>query len=128
MLSREERNFHIFYYLYDGLEADGRLDEFFLSTELRKSHRYLADNADTSQTHIDKFQQLKAGFKVLGFQEAEVDTVYSVLAAILHLGDIEFVEILSEDNTDNKSAVVDNEPVLRGKTHEFVADFDKSSN
>ncbi|XP_031788630.1 myosin-IIIb isoform X2 [Nasonia vitripennis] len=111
--AEEERNFHIFYYMYDGLEADGRLEEFGLNPELRKSHRYLADNTDTSQTHIDKFQQLKIGFKVLGFQEAEVDAVYSVLAAILHLGDIEFVEILSEDNTDNKSAVVDNAPVLR---------------
>lgn len=114
---REERNFHIFYYMYEGLEADGRLGEFGLNPELRKSHRYLADNTDTSQTHIDKFQQLKVGFKVLGFQETEVDAVYSVLAAILHLGDIEFIEILSEDNTDNKSAVVDNEPVLRGKTY-----------
>lgn len=103
--------------MYDGLEADGRLEEFHLSSELRKNHRYLSDNVNNSQTHIDKFQQLKAGFKVLGFQEAEVDAVYSVLAAILHLGDIEFNEILSEDNTDNKSAVVDNEPVLRGNFH-----------
>ncbi|XP_014227640.1 myosin-IIIb-like isoform X2 [Trichogramma pretiosum] len=112
--AEEERNFHIFYYMYDGLEADGRLEEFFLSPEIRKTHRYLTDAAaDNTQTHIDKFQQLKAGFKVLGFADTEVDTVYSVLAAILHLGDIEFVEILSEDNTDNKSAVVDNEPVIR---------------
>ena len=77
--------------MYDGLEADNRLQEFYLTPEMRKKHRYLAYNSDTSQTHIDKFQQLKAGFKVLGFADTEVDTVYSVLAAILHLGDIEFV-------------------------------------
>ncbi|XP_058807301.1 myosin-IIIb-like isoform X2 [Phymastichus coffea] len=108
-----ERNFHIFYYMYDGLEADNRLQEFFLNPELRQNHRYFTDKVDTSQTHIDKFQQLKNGFKVLGFHDAEIDTVYSVLAAVLHLGDIEFTEVVSEDNTDNKSEVVDNEPVLR---------------
>ncbi|XP_032682960.1 myosin-IIIb-like isoform X2 [Odontomachus brunneus] len=106
-----ERNFHIFYYMYDGLEADNRLSEFFLDSSLRRYHRYLTHHSHTSQTHIDKFQQLKVGFKVLGFQDSEVDTVYRVLAAILHLGDIEFAEVATEDNTDNKSRVIDTAPL-----------------
>ncbi|XP_012256582.2 myosin-IIIb-like isoform X3 [Athalia rosae] len=108
-----ERNFHVFYYMYDGLEADSRLKEFYLDSGLRKRHKYLADHSHTSQTHIDKFQQLKGGFKVLGFRDEEVDTVYGVLAAILHLGDIEFAEVASEDNTDNKSRVIDMAPLHR---------------
>ena len=111
---RGERNFHIFYYMYDGLEADNRLPEFHLDPNLRKHHRYLTDHSQTSQTHIDKFQQLKLGFKLLGFQDSEVDTVYRILAAILHLGDIEFGEVASEDNTDNKSRVIDAAPLHRG--------------
>ncbi|XP_014476501.1 PREDICTED: myosin-IIIb-like isoform X2 [Dinoponera quadriceps] len=106
-----ERNFHIFYYMYDGLEADNRLSEFYLDPTLRRYHRYLTHHSHTSQTHIDKFQQLKVGFKVLGFQDSEVDTVYRVLAAILHLGDIEFAEVATEDNTDNKSRVIDTAPL-----------------
>lgn len=112
---RGERNFHIFYYMYDGLEADGRLSEFHLDLNLRKNHRFLTDHCQTSQTHIDKFQQLKAGFKLLGFQDGEVDTVYRILAAILHLGDIEFGEVASEDNTDNKSHVIHVEPLRTGE-------------
>ncbi|XP_053973288.1 myosin-IIIb-like isoform X2 [Hylaeus volcanicus] len=108
-----ERNFHIFYYMYDGLEADNRLSEFYLDENLRKQHRYLTDYSQTSQTHIDKFQQLKNGFKLLGFQDGEVDTVYRILAAVLHLGDIEFGEVASEDNTDNKSRVIDTAPLHR---------------
>ncbi|GAB1869950.1 non-specific serine/threonine protein kinase [Camponotus japonicus] len=108
-----ERNFHIFYYMYDGLEADNRLSEFYLDPTLRKYHRYLTHYSHTSQTHIDKFQQLKMGFKVLGFHDSEVDTVYQVLAAILHLGDIEFAEVASQDNTDNKSRVIDPIPLHR---------------
>lgn len=101
--------------MYDGLEADNRLSEFYLDSTLRRYHRYLTHYSHTSQTHIDKFQQLKMGFKVLGFQDSEVDTVYRVLAAILHLGDIEFAEVASQDNTDNKSTVIDNIPLHRGK-------------
>lgn len=114
-LSRGERNFHIFYYMYDGLEADDRLSEYYLDPTLRRYHRYLTHYSHTSQTHIDKFQQLKMGFKVLGFQDSEVDTVYRVLAAILHLGDIEFAEVATQDNTDNKSRVIDTIPLHRGK-------------
>lgn len=121
---RDERNFHIFYYMYDGLEADGRLAEFYLDRTLRECHRYLAHHSHTSQTHIDKFQQLEMGFKVLGFQDSEVDTVYRVLAAILHLGDIEFAEVATEDNTDNKSRVVDTVPLHRGNRHVFRDAFD----
>jgi len=100
--------------MYNGLEADGRLLEFYLDPTLRKHHRYLTHYSHTSQTHIDKFQQLKMGFKVLGFHDSEVDTVYRVLAAILHLGDIEFAEVATEDNTDNKSRVIDTVPLYRG--------------
>lgn len=100
--------------MYDGLEADNRLSEFYLDPTLRKYHRYLTHYSHTSQTHIDKFQQLKMGFKVLGFHDSEVDTVYRVLAAILHLGDIEFAEVATEDNTDNKSRVIDTIPLHRG--------------
>lgn len=115
LLFRGERNFHVFYYMYDGLEADNRLSEFYLDPTRRRYHRYLTHYSHTSQTHIDKFQQLKMGFKVLGFHDSEVDTVYRVLAAILHLGDIEFAEVASQDNTDNKSRVIDTIPLHRGE-------------
>ncbi|XP_015177355.1 PREDICTED: myosin-IIIb-like isoform X2 [Polistes dominula] len=108
-----ERNFHVFYYMYDGLAADNRLEEFYLDPSLREHHRYLMDRTHHSQNYVDKFQQLKVGFKVLGFRDSEVDTVYGVLAAILHLGDIEFSEVPSEDNTDNKSIVIDTAPLDR---------------
>lgn len=107
--------------MYDGLEADNRLSEFYLGPKLRRYHRYLTDHSHTSQTHIDKFQQLKTGFKVLGFQDSEVDTVYRVLAAILHLGDIEFAEVATQDNTDNKSRVIDSAPLHTGKIYLHTA-------
>ena len=66
------------------------------------------------QTNVDRYHQLNAGFRLLGFQADEVDTVYRILAAILHLGDLEFGEVVSQDNTDNKSRIIDLAPLHRG--------------
>lgn len=117
LFSSGERNFHVFYYMYDGLEWDGRMKRFHLDSSMRGRHRYLSgDRTDkgTKQVNVGRFQQLKEGFKLLGFKEDEVDAVYSILAAILHLGDIEFGEVASNDNTD-KSRVIDLTPLHRGK-------------
>ena len=45
-----EQNFHIFYYLYDSLEAEGRLDEFHLSRDKRAHHRYLNNSIANNKT------------------------------------------------------------------------------
>jgi myosin III len=51
---------------------------------------------------------------VVGFHDEEVQIMYKMLAAILHLGDIEFRETASEDNTDNKATIIDTAPLHRG--------------
>jgi len=66
------------------------------------------------QTNVQRYHQLNASFRLLGFHDDEVDTVYCILAAILHLGDIKFGEVLTQDNTDNKSRVIDLAPLHRG--------------
>lgn len=37
-----------------------------------------------------------------------------MLAAILHLGDIEFGEMAGEDNADNRATIIDTAPLHRG--------------
>ncbi|XP_055693301.1 myosin-IIIb-like isoform X2 [Lutzomyia longipalpis] len=108
-----EGNFHIFYYLYDGLHADGRLAEYHLDEAFRRQHKYLADTCAPAQTNIERWRQLKGSFKVLGFRDDELDTVNRVLAAILNLGDLEFGEVATNDNTDNKARVIDVAPMHR---------------
>lgn len=49
-IHRGERNFHVFYYLYDGLESDNRLAEFHLDPALRHRHRYLGEDAQDPET------------------------------------------------------------------------------
>ncbi|XP_060877961.1 myosin-IIIb-like [Metopolophium dirhodum] len=114
--ANRESNFHAFYYIYDGLEHDKRLKEFHLDRELRQMHSYLpSDRQDnkTKQNNVDKFAQLKNAFEQVGFKDEEVNSIYCILAAILHLGDIEFGEIITDNNTDNKSTVIDLTPIHR---------------
>lgn len=112
--ANNEGNFHIFYYLYDGLEHENKLSCYYLDPMYREQHRYLSKTQNsTPQKNIERWKQLKACFKVLGFRDDEIDTVNRVLAAILNLGDLEFGEIDSDDNTDNKARVVDVAPMHR---------------
>ncbi|XP_046661580.1 myosin-IIIb-like isoform X1 [Homalodisca vitripennis] len=116
---QSERNFHVFYYLYDGLNNDGRLAEFHLDPLLRTRHTFLtADSQDvlSRQNNVQKFRELKSAFEVVGFRDGEVNSIYRVISGILHLGDIEFGEVISDDNTDNKSRVIDLAPLHRGSS------------
>lgn len=108
-----EGNFHIFYYLYDGLEAEHKISDYYLDPSYRQHHRYLSQTTNSPKANVERWKQLKDSFRVLGFKEDEVDMVNRVLAAILNLGDIEFGEVVSNDNTDNKARVVDVAPMHR---------------
>lgn len=111
--SEGEGNFHIFYYMYDGLDSENRLADYYLDPEYKKHHKYLRETSNTVKANLEKWKQLKSCFKVLGFKEEEVDSVYRVLAAVLNLGDIEFGEMVTNDNTDNKARVIDMAPLHR---------------
>lgn len=50
----------------------------------------------------------------MGFQDDEVQIIYKMLAAILHLGDIEFGEA-DDHNADNRATIIDTAPLHRGE-------------
>ncbi|XP_026319847.1 myosin-IIIb-like isoform X2 [Hyposmocoma kahamanoa] len=109
-----ESNFHVFYYLYDGLESEGQWRKFYLNEQLKSRHRYLQPLSVAHREHnVHRWRQLNQAFKVVGFQEEEVQIIYKMLAAILHLGDIEFGEAAGEDNTDNRATIIDTAPLHR---------------
>nr|XP_037866986.1 myosin-IIIb isoform X3 [Bombyx mori] len=109
-----ESNFHVFYYLYDGLESEGRWRKFYLDEQLKSRHRYLQPLSVVHREHnVHRWRQLNQAFKVVGFLDDEVQILYKMLAAILHLGDIEFGETAGEDNTDNRATIIDTAPLHR---------------
>ncbi|OQR72535.1 myosin-IIIb-like [Tropilaelaps mercedesae] len=44
---------------------------------------------ETGILHARRLAAVKQGFDLLGFRVAEIDTIYRILAAIIHLGDVE---------------------------------------
>ncbi|XP_049877142.1 myosin-IIIb-like isoform X1 [Pectinophora gossypiella] len=109
-----ESNFHVFYYLYDGLESEGRWRKFYFDEQLKSRHRYLQPLSVAHREHnVHRWRQLNQAFKVVGFQDEEVQIIYKMLAAILHLGDIEFGEAAGENNADNRASIIDTAPLHR---------------
>ncbi|KAM0788255.1 hypothetical protein ACM66B_001406 [Microbotryomycetes sp. NB124-2] len=113
-LAAGERNFHVLYYLAAGATTDERAYLHLNDT----AFRYLPNSSATDSTWSKfsaKFAQLKEAFKTVGFPKKAVAAILQTLAAVLHLGNLEFVI----DRTRNQdSAVVKNVDTLS-----IVADF-----
>ncbi|TSM68897.1 Myosin-IIIb [Bagarius yarrelli] len=62
----------------------------------------------SSQLYKDQFDAIQDCFRIIGFSEEEVNSVYRILAAILNTGNIEFTSTTSRHQTD-KSEVPNSE-------------------
>ncbi|THH06259.1 hypothetical protein EW145_g4215 [Phellinidium pouzarii] len=110
-----ERNFHIFYYLVAGASVEER---DYLKLTDKSTFRYLGPRQATApgqEEDATRFDQLKTALKSIGLSKRVVAQTCQLLAAILHLGNLEFI-VDRQRNED--AAVVKNTDVL-----ELVADF-----
>ncbi|XP_078518924.1 myosin-IIIa [Lissotriton helveticus] len=110
-----ERNFHIFYYMYVGLTEKKKLGHYKLSES--KPPRYLQnENIRMVQDFMNnsfyksQFELIEQCFKVIGFTMEELGSVYSILAAILNVGNIDFSSLVSEHQIDK--SIISNSTVL----------------
>ena len=97
-----ERNFHIFYYFLKGMQPS-ELSKYGIDARTKlDEYGYLKG---TAFLHNDDkmLGDVRASLKILPFKDAE-DCVWRVIAAILHLGNINFREI-----TGSKCEVINGE-------------------
>ncbi|KAG7311722.1 hypothetical protein JYU34_002775 [Plutella xylostella] len=88
-----ERNYHIFYSLVTGLAADEKK-----KLELGHPSDYFYLNCGKMLTCDGRndgveFSDVRSAFKVLNFPDSEVWGIFSLLAAILHIGNLRFKSI-----------------------------------
>ncbi|KJH51230.1 myosin head, partial [Dictyocaulus viviparus] len=95
---RNERNYHIFYYLFSGLSADEKR-----SLELGQSSEYFYLNQGKSP-EMDEWSvstdlaEICSAMKILLFKEAEIRTIIQLLSALLHIGNVKYKsEVNKED-------------------------------
>ncbi|KAM9319999.1 unconventional myosin-XVI [Gastrophryne carolinensis] len=96
-----QSNFLIFYLMMDGLPTEEKYNLHLRSTS---AHRYLKhttpDEINNTQNR-EKLANLKQALNALGFNTLEVENIFMILSAILHIGDIRFTAL-----TDAETAYV----------------------
>ena len=88
-----ERNYHIFYDLFEGLTHEEK-ERYSLMRPIQEFH-YVNQSGvyDLGEkTSGDNLTKMKESFDFLGFTPLEKENIITVTAAILHLGNIDFIE------------------------------------
>ncbi|NWU99710.1 MYO1D protein, partial [Upupa epops] len=106
-----ERSFHSFYQL-----LQGGSDQMLRSLHLQKdaaAYNYICPGAQIKCSINDgaEFKAVADAMKVIGFKQEEIQTVYKIVAAILHLGNLKF-------SVDGDTPVIENSKVVS-----FIADL-----
>ncbi|XP_043920489.1 myosin-IIIa [Protopterus annectens] len=104
-----EKNFHIFYYVYTGLAERKKLAHYKLPENkppryLQNEHIKVMQDIVNNKFYRSQFELIEQCFKVIGFSMEELGSVYSILAAILNVGNIEFSSV-SSDHLSDKSNI-----------------------
>lgn len=108
---RNERNYHVFYYLLAGASEQERQLLHLKTTDqynyLNRSGCYVLDNVDESY----EFSRLKQSMEMVGFTAEKQRRLFSVLSAVLLLGNVEFQPRKSAYHHDEAVAVKNPEVV-----------------
>lgn len=102
-----ERNFHAFYQLLQGA-SESELKRLHLSRDL-SDFRYVAaqDKKVQSSSRGPDYNRVTAALKRLGFPQDATDSIWTVLASVLHLGNIKFAA------KENEGTEIANTKVLK---------------
>ncbi|XP_063965090.1 unconventional myosin-X-like isoform X3 [Lytechinus pictus] len=141
----QERNYHIFYCLLAGAQQNlkGKLH----LGDISKYH-YLNQSGCTWDDTLDdkgNFQLINEAMKVMQFTDENVDDVFHLLAAILHIGNIKFItaggaqvdnmnavetaaSLLHVDEYQLTDALTQKTRTLRGEVISTPLDLDQAAN
>ncbi|KAF5903862.1 unconventional myosin-XVI isoform X2, partial [Clarias magur] len=107
---QQQQNFNIFYLMADGLSAE---EKSTLNLDNIRALRYLSSvtpgeaPAVNMEQSREKLAELKQALSSLGFNKSEVENLFVILSALLHLGELHFTAL-----TDADTALVSDLQVL----------------
>ncbi|KAK2703841.1 hypothetical protein QYM36_017781 [Artemia franciscana] len=86
-----ERNFHSFYQLLLGC-PDPELSKFQLTRDPNHYHYVRQGGVSKVDSISDRadYKSVQSAFKTMGFPQDAIDTIWRVVAAVLHLGNVDF--------------------------------------
>lgn len=92
-----ERNFHSFYYLLNGAN-ETKLTRYGLNSS---NYTYLSQGNNSGHDYKIDYNEVNKAMKLVGFDENTVETIWGIVASILHLGNIKF----EDSETNDKCAI-----------------------
>ncbi|XP_034160516.2 unconventional myosin-XVI isoform X2 [Pangasianodon hypophthalmus] len=96
------QNFNIFYLMAEGLSAEEKSN---LNLDNIIAHRYLSSVTPAEAAAVnmeqsrEKLAELKHALRALGFNKSEVENLFVVLSALLHLGELRFTALTDADTS-----------------------------
>lgn len=101
-----ERNYHIFYWLFSGL--GNKLKDLGLNRKPALEYQYLKSkdpaNDETKpewimhEDNVSEYKEVVSTFELLGFDSQDVAGMYNILASCLHMGDVTFEDGGNDDS------------------------------
>ncbi|XP_043792352.1 unconventional myosin ID [Apis laboriosa] len=102
-----ERNFHCFYQLINGC-SEGELNKLRLVRDPAAYFYVGAGNCNkASPTDKSDYKTVTSAMSILGFTQNEMQTIWNIIAGILHLGNITFKFIEDKLFIENRAALND---------------------
>ncbi|XP_055591765.1 myosin-VIIa-like [Uranotaenia lowii] len=95
--NKGERNYHIFYAMLAGMSREEKKS---LELEDASKYQYLTGGHTLEcdgRNDGSEFADVKAAMKVLTFTDQEIISIFGLLAAILHLGNIKYKSIIVQN-------------------------------
>lgn len=105
---KDERNYHAFYQLLKGLDESELEDKYQLTSQIL-DYKYLSLTSGSVSLVDDTrdFRTLREAFTIMEFSELEVESIFLCLAAILHLGNVDFISWNSEQANFSADSRID---------------------
>uniref|UniRef100_A0A8C6TMX2 Myosin XVI n=1 Tax=Neogobius melanostomus TaxID=47308 RepID=A0A8C6TMX2_9GOBI len=92
-LPPNQHNFAIFHLMAEGLSAEEK-SALYLNNVL--AHRYMTVATASTQSK-ERLFAVKQALRAMGFNKQEVESVFSLLSAVLHIGDLDFSALTEAD-------------------------------
>ncbi|XP_077870209.1 myosin IB heavy chain-like, partial [Saccoglossus kowalevskii] len=104
-----EENFHIFYYMLAGL-SETKKQKYKLTDA--SSYQYMCEGPSSLKSefnhHKNNFEELLNAMDLVGFEEQEQSDMFTILSAVLMMGNIEF-----QSNDNDSSCIKDTNHALK---------------
>ncbi|KAI9561650.1 hypothetical protein GHT06_012610 [Daphnia sinensis] len=89
-LSKSNRNYHIFYYVYYGLKYEELSEKYFLDGQKDMRFLPIGDTDAEIGYYLNGYKKLKKHFRFWDMEGEEQEFIFQTIAAILLLGQIRF--------------------------------------